>query len=53
MKSPGSTHTSPAAKPLRFWVYTSLSHDGGLTWSTPAPIASLPDASLCEPGALR
>lgn len=53
MKSPGSTHTSPAAKPWRFWVYTSLSHDGGLTWSTPAPIASLPDANLCEPGALR
>lgn len=53
MKSPWSSHTSPAAKPWRFWVYTSLSRDGGLTWSTPAPIASLPDANLCEPGALR
>jgi hypothetical protein len=41
------------AKPWRFWVYTSLSRDGGLTWSIPAPIASLPDANLCEPGALR
>lgn len=40
-------------KPWRFWVYTTLSKDGGLTWSIPAPIASLPDAHLCEPGALR
>jgi hypothetical protein len=37
----------------RFWVYTTLSLDGGLTWSVPAPIAMLPDASLCEPGVLR
>jgi hypothetical protein len=41
------------AKPWRFWVYSSLSTDGGLTWSAPAPIASMPDANLCEPGALR
>jgi hypothetical protein len=41
------------AKAWRFWVYTTLSKDGGLTWSTPAPIAMLPDANLCEPGALR
>ena len=41
------------SKAGRFWVYTSLSKDGGLTWSGPAPIASLPDANLCEPGALR
>ncbi|WP_395729967.1 sialidase family protein [Prosthecobacter sp.] len=41
------------AKAWRFWVYTTLSKDGGLTWSAPAPIAMLPDASLCEPGALR
>jgi hypothetical protein len=53
IKSPHSDHTSPAAKPWRFFVYTSLSQDGGLTWSVPAPIAMLPDASLCEPGALR
>ncbi len=51
--SPHSDHTSPAAKPWRFWVYTTLSKDGGMTWSVPAPIAMLPDASLCEPGALR
>ncbi|HYF37857.1 MAG TPA: sialidase family protein [Prosthecobacter sp.] len=53
VKSPHSDHTSPAAKPWRFWVYTTLSKDGGLTWSMPAPIAMLPDASLCEPGVLR
>jgi hypothetical protein len=53
IKSPHSDHTSPAAKPWRFWVFTTLSQDGGLTWSVPAPIAMLPDAHLCEPGALR
>lgn len=53
MKSPHSDHTSSAAKPWRFWVYTALSTDGGLTWSVPVPIAMLPDANLCEPGALR
>ncbi|MDZ4287958.1 MAG: sialidase family protein [Prosthecobacter sp.] len=53
MKGPHSDHTSPAAKPWRFWVYTTLSKDGGLTWSIPVPIAMLPDANLCEPGALR
>jgi len=53
VKSPHSDHTSTAAKPWRFWVYTTLSTDGGLTWSAPAAIASLPDAKLCEPGAVR
>jgi hypothetical protein len=53
IKGPHSDHISPAAKPWRFWVYTTLSLDGGLTWSVPAPIAMLPDASLCEPGVLR
>jgi hypothetical protein len=53
MKSPQNESTSAAAKPWRFWVYTTLSKDGGLTWSIPAPIASLPNANLCEPGALR
>ncbi len=53
VKSPHSEHTSSTAKPWRFWVYTSLSKDGGLTWSVPVPIAMLPDASLCEPGAFR
>ncbi len=53
VKSPHSDHTSTAAKPWRFWVYTTLSTDGGLTWSAPAAIASLPDAKLCEPGVVR
>jgi hypothetical protein len=53
IKGPHSDRVSPAAKPWRFWVYTTLSKDGGLTWSVPAPIAMLPDASLCEPGAVR
>jgi hypothetical protein len=53
MKSPQNESTSTAAKPWRFWVYTTLSKDGGLTWSVPVPIASLPDANLCEPGVLR
>jgi len=48
-----SEHTSPAAKPWRFWVYTTLSKDGGVTWSVPVPIAMLPGADLCEPGAVR
>jgi len=46
-------YSSLTAKPWRFWVYTTLSKNGGLTWSVPAPIAMLPDANLCEPGAVR
>lgn len=54
IKSPHAPdYSSSTAKPWRFWVYTTLSKDGGLTWSVPVPIAMLPDASLCEPGALR
>ncbi|MCB1208160.1 MAG: exo-alpha-sialidase [Verrucomicrobiales bacterium] len=54
MKSPHvPQYSSPTAKPWRFWVYTTLSKDGGLTWSVPVPIAMLPDANLCEPGVLR
>jgi hypothetical protein len=53
LKTPYGDHSSPMAKAWRFWVYTTLSTDGGLTWSVPAPIAMLPDASLCEPGVLR
>jgi hypothetical protein len=36
-----------------FVVYKTLSADGGLTWSEPTAIASLPDAQLCEPGLVR
>ncbi len=53
VRSPHSDHTSPAASPWRFFVYTTLSRDGGVTWTGPAPIAMLPDANLCEPGAIR
>jgi len=52
-KSPHSDWKSPAAKPYRFYAYQTRSTDGGLTWSAPVPIAMLPDASLCEPGAVR
>ncbi len=37
----------------RFFVYKSLSEDGGLTWSKPEPIATHTSAYLCEPGAIR
>ena len=53
VKSLHSDQVSTAAQPWRFWVYTTLSKDGGLTWSVPVPIAMRPDADLCEPGALR
>ena len=53
VQGPHSDHRSPAAKPWRFFVYQTRSNDGGLTWSVPIPIAMLPDASLCEPGAVR
>jgi hypothetical protein len=47
------TPAGDTAKAWRFWVYQVRSADGGLTWSVPSPIAMLPDASLCEPGAVR
>lgn len=53
VKSPHSDYTCSAAKPWRFWLYNTRSEDGGLTWSVPTPIAMLPDADLCEPGAVR
>lgn len=53
VKSPHSDFVVPTAKAWRFWVYQTRSTDGGLTWSVPIPIAMLPDASLCEPGAVR
>lgn len=53
LRTPQGEHSSPMARSWRFWVYTTLSKDGGLTWSVPVPIAMLPDAHLCEPGVLR
>jgi hypothetical protein len=52
-QSQHTTYSSAAAKSWRFWVYTTLSKDGGLTWSVPVPIAMLPDVNLCEPGVVR
>jgi len=49
--TPGAATRPPAARAFR--VYKTTSTDGGLTWSAPEVIASLPDAQLCEPGALR
>lgn len=39
-------------KPV-FVVYQTDTTDGGLSWSAPRAIASLPDVQLCEPGAVR
>lgn len=36
-----------------FRVFKTLSSDGGLTWGEPEVVTSLPDAELCEPGAVR
>jgi hypothetical protein len=46
-------YSTPVAKGWQFFVYSTLSNDGGLTWSIPVPIASRPDADLCEGGAVR
>ncbi|MGE5198741.1 MAG: sialidase family protein [Rhodospirillaceae bacterium] len=43
----------PAEGPRRFTVYKTISADGGLTWGPPGVVTSLPDAQLCEPGAIR
>jgi hypothetical protein len=49
---PGSAPApSPIARP--FTVFKTVSTDGGLTWSAPEAVVSLPDVQLCEPGALR
>jgi hypothetical protein len=37
----------------KFYVYKTLSVDGGLTWSEPEVVTLHPDAHLCEPGAIR
>lgn len=42
-----------AKNPTGFRVYQCLSTDGGLTWGLPREIAHLPQAHLCEPGAIR
>ncbi|MAE76562.1 MAG: glycosyl hydrolase [Planctomycetes bacterium] len=37
----------------RFFVYKTLSSDGGLTWSEPGIVTTHPTAHLCEPGWIR
>ena len=49
---PGAVPAPPPARRL-FEVFRTVSSDGGLTWSAPEVIASLPDVQLCEPGAVR
>ncbi|MCK9222452.1 MAG: glycoside hydrolase [Limnochordia bacterium] len=42
-----------AGKWAGFQVFMCTSEDGGLSWSEPIAVAELPDAHLCEPGAVR
>ncbi|MBN1362217.1 MAG: exo-alpha-sialidase [Sedimentisphaerales bacterium] len=44
----------PQAKsPVVMTLYTTISRDGGLTWSYPESICSSSDIHLCEPGPIR
>ena len=43
----------PHHNKAKFYVYKTLSSDGGLTWSDPEVIATHEQAHLCEPGAIR
>lgn len=42
-----------SGKASKFYVYKTISHDGGLTWSDPVVIATHDKAHLCEPGLIR
>lgn len=42
-----------SGKAGRFFVYKTLSTDGGLTWGKPEVIATHASAHLCEPGIIR
>jgi len=37
----------------KFFVYKTVSLDGGLTWGEPEVVTHLPEVHLCEPGAIR
>ena len=37
----------------QFYVYKTVSSDGGLTWSRPEVVVTHPVAHLCEPGVIR
>lgn len=36
-----------------FYVYKTISEDGGLTWGEPEVVSYLPEVHLCEPGVVR
>ncbi len=42
-----------SGKASKFFVYKTLSTDGGLTWGEPEVIATHATAHLCEPGIIR
>lgn len=42
-----------AGQRRKFFVYKTISHDGGLTWTQPTAIATHDEAHLCEPGLIR
>lgn len=48
LRAGGKPRTPPV-----FVVYQTVSSDGGLTWAQPVPIATHPQAHLCEPGLVR
>ena len=37
----------------QFYVYKTVSSDGGVTWSPPEVVVTHPAADLCEPGVIR
>lgn len=39
--------------PPVFYIYQTISKDGGLTWEEPVSILTHPEAHLCEPGIIR
>jgi len=40
-------------KPVVFTLYSTLSEDGGLTWSFPRAVYASSEVHLCEPGIIR
>lgn len=45
--------TENCSRESTWYVYAVRSFDGGLTWSEPRPVVSLPGVWLCEPGIVR
>ncbi|MCH2138431.1 MAG: GDSL-type esterase/lipase family protein [Phycisphaerales bacterium] len=44
---------STATSPVTFTLYSTVSDDGGLTWSSPDIVWAGQDLHLCEPGCIR